>query len=79
VSLQPAPDGSLKILSDGKPIGTIRTHGVPVTLTPEAFGPGFSRLGIIRVHAKAGSQPGTAKIIAALNGGTQYEINLIVD
>ncbi len=79
VSLQPAPDGSLKILSDGKQIGTIRTHGVPMTLTPEAFGPGFSRLGIIRVHAKAGSQPGTAKIIAALNGGTQYEINLIVD
>ena len=79
VSLQPAPDGSLKILSDGKPIGTIRTQGVPLTLMPEAFGPGFSRLGIIRVHAKAGSQPGTAKIIAALNGGTQCEINLIVD
>jgi hypothetical protein len=79
VSLQPAPDGSLKILSDGKSIGTIRTHGVPVTLMPEAFGPGFSRLGIIRIHAKAGSQPGIAKINAALDGGAQCEINLIVD
>jgi hypothetical protein len=33
----------------------------------------------IRVHAKAGSQPGTAEIIAALDGGTQYSINVIVD
>jgi hypothetical protein len=79
VSLQPAPDGSLKILIDGKPIGSIRSQGVPVTLRPEAFGPGYSRLGVIRVHAKAGSQPGTADIIAALDGGTQYSIHLIVD
>jgi hypothetical protein len=79
VSLQPAPDGSLKILSDGKAIGSIRSQGVPVTLTPESFGPGYSRLGVIRVHAKAGSQSGTAEIIAALDGGTQYKINLVVD
>ena len=79
VNLQPAPDGNLKILSDGKPIGSIRSQGVPVTLTPESFGPGYSRLGIIRVHAKAGSKPGTAEIIAALDGGTEYKISLIVD
>lgn len=79
VNLQPAPGGSLKILSDGKAIGSIRSQGVPVTLTPESFGPGYSRLGVIRVHAKAGSQSGTAEIIAALDGGTQYKINLIVD
>ncbi len=79
VGLKLLPDGGLDILSDGKPIGSIKSQGVPVTLTPEAFGPGYSRLGIIRVHAKAGSQPGAAEIIAALNNGTQYKINLIVD
>ena len=70
---------SSAFLSDGKPIGSIRSQGVPVTLTPESFGPGYARLGIIRVRAKAGSQPGAAEIIAALDGGTQYKINLIVD
>jgi hypothetical protein len=79
ISLTPTGDGTLSILSDGKPIGSIRSQGVPVTLTPESFGPGYSRVGIIRVHAKAGSQTGTAEIIAALDGGTQYKINLIVD
>jgi len=66
-------------LSDGKPIGSISAQGVPVTLTPEAFGPGYSRLGIIRVRAKAGNEPGTAEIVATLEGGTKYTINLIVD
>jgi hypothetical protein len=61
VSLQPAADGTLKILSDGKAIGSIRSQGVPLTLMPQSFGPGYSRLGIIRVDAKAGSQPGTAE------------------
>ena len=76
----PAPDGSLNILSDGKPIGSIRSQGVPVnSFTPESFGPGYSRVGIIRVRAKAGSQPGAAEIVAALNAGTRSKINLIVD
>jgi hypothetical protein len=79
VSLKPLADGSLAILSDGKPAGSIRTHGAPVTLAPESFGPGYSRVGIIRVRAKAGSQPGLAQIVAALDGGTQYTINLIVE
>ena len=78
VSLE-ASDSAVVILSDGKPIGSIRTEGVLVTLTPEAFGPGFARLGIIRVHAKAGNKTGMAKIIAKLDEGTSYPINLIVE
>jgi hypothetical protein len=72
-------DSTVLILSDGKPIGSIKTEGVPVTLTPEAFGPGFARLGIIRVHAKAGNKTGLAKIIAKLDEGTSYPISLIVE
>ena len=79
VNLQPQADGSLTILSDGRPIGSIRAHGVPVALAPESFGPGYSRLGIIRVRAKAGSEQGIAEIVAVLNGGTRYKINLIVE
>lgn len=79
VNLQPASDGSLKILSDGKPIGSIRPQRVPVTLTPGSFGPGYSRLGIICVRARVGNQPDTAEIIAALDRGTQSKISLIVD
>ena len=79
ISVTPMGDGALSILSDGKPIGSIRSQGVPTTLTPEPFGPGYARLGIIRVHAKAGSQPGIAEIIASLEGGTSYKISLIVD
>lgn len=78
MSLRAETDGTLAILSDGQRIGSIRARGVPITITPENFGPGFSRLGIIRVHARAGSQPGTAEIIAALDGGTQYNIKLVV-
>jgi hypothetical protein len=78
VNLTAEPDGSMRILSDGKRIGSIKAQGVPITMTPEAFGPGKSRLGIIRVHVKAGSEPGVAEIIAALDGGTQYKINLVV-
>ena len=74
-----AGDAGLSILRDGKPIGSITTKGAPVTLTPEAFGPGFSRLGVVRVHAKAGTTPGTAEIVAALEGGTYYVIHLIVE
>jgi hypothetical protein len=79
ISLSSQSDGSLSILSDGKRVGSIKTQGVPVTMTPEGFGPGKSRLGIIRVHVRAGSEAGAAEIIAALDGGTQYKINLVVD
>ena len=78
MSVKPAADGGMTILSDGKPIGSITTEGAPVTLTPQAFGPGFSRLGIVEVHAKAGITPGTAQIIAALKGGARYGIHLII-
>ena len=50
-----------------------------MTLTPQMFGPGLARLGIIEVHAKAGDTPGTAQITAALDGGPQYKINLIIE
>jgi hypothetical protein len=79
VSLKAATDGSLAILSDGKQIGSIRTKGVPITLTPQIFGPGYARLGIVEVHPKAGTTPGTAQIVAALEGGTEYVINLVVE
>jgi hypothetical protein len=69
----------MEILSDGKSIGSITTEGVPVTLTPQAFGPGYARLGIVEVHAKAGMTPGTARIIASLKGGTRYDIHLPVE
>lgn len=78
-SLKPDGRGGLTILSDGKPIGSITTKGVPVTLMPQTFGPGFARLGIVEVHAEAGMTPGTAEIIAALKGGTRYDIHLIVE
>ncbi len=79
ITLGPAADGSITILSDGKPIGSITEKGVPVTLTPQNFGPGFSRLGIVEVHVKAGATPGVARIIAALEGGPQYVINVVVE
>ena len=72
-------DAGLSILGDGKPIGSITAQGVLVTLTPHTFGPGFSRLGIVEVHAKAGSAPGIAQIVASLRGGTQYTIHLVVE
>jgi hypothetical protein len=79
ISLAPAANNALNILSDGKRIGSITVTGVPVTLKPQMFGPGFARLGIIEVHAKAGATPGAAQIIVAVDGGTQYKINLIVE
>jgi hypothetical protein len=79
ISLAPAEAGNLAILSDDRPIGSIRTQGAPITLRPEPFGPGYSRLGIIRVHAKAGNEAGGAEIIATLEGGTEYRIKLVVD
>jgi hypothetical protein len=79
IGLRPTPDGNLEITSDGVPIGTIKKQGVPLTLKPEPFGPGFARLGIIRVHATAGSVPGEAWIEARLVGGTSYTIRIIVE
>jgi hypothetical protein len=79
VSLKATGDGSLTILGDGQPIGSITTTGVPITLEPQAFGPGFARLGIVEVHARAGMTAGTAQIVAALKDGTQYAIHLIVE
>jgi len=79
ISLKPLIEHNVAILRDGKPIGSIATEGVPVTLTPQAFGPGFSRLGIVEVHAKASMTPGSAQINAALKGGTHYDIHLVVE
>lgn len=79
VGLRPAADGGLEIVADDRPIGRISTRGVPVTLTPEPFGPGFARLGIIRTHVRAGSVPGEAEIVASLEGGARYAIRLLVE
>jgi hypothetical protein len=79
ISLRPASGGTLEILSDGTPIGTISESGVPLTLKPEPFGPGFARLGIIRLNVTAGSEPGAAEINAHLNGGTNYRITVLVE
>jgi hypothetical protein len=79
ITLAPAANGALSIRSDGKPIGSITTRGVPIILTPQTFGPGFARLGIIEVRARAGTRPGTAEIVAALDGGTRSAIKLIVE
>ena len=79
ISLKLLTEDNVAILRDGKPIGSITTKGEPVTLTPQAFGPGFSRLGIVEVHARAGMTPGTGEINAALKGGTHYGIHLVVE
>jgi hypothetical protein len=46
---------------------------------PDSLRPGFARLGIIRVHISAGTEPGNAEIEAKLNGGTRYSIQVIVE
>jgi len=79
ISLKATGGGGLRILRDEEPIGSITTSGAPVTLTPETFGPGFSRLGIVEVRAKAGAAPGNAEIFAALEGGARCVIHLIVE
>ena len=57
LQLRPASQGNLEITSDGIVIGTVTQSGVPVTLKPQPFGPGFSRLGIVRYNVIAGSVP----------------------
>ena len=79
IALRPAAEGSLEITSDGAPIGTITGRGVPLTLKPKPFGPGFARLGIIRFYVTAGSTPGLAEIHAQLQGGTLYSIQVVVE
>ena len=79
VSLRPTSDGNLEILSDGKPIGTVTRRGVPVSLKPESFGPGFARLGIVRIYVTGGSSPGIAEIDAQLQGGPRYTIRVVVE
>ncbi|HMK34067.1 MAG TPA: hypothetical protein VK463_03295 [Desulfomonilaceae bacterium] len=79
ISLSPTKDGNFEILSDKLPIGTITRRGVPVTLKPEPFGPGFSRLGLIRYYVTAGPDAGIAQIEAELKGGPRYTINVIVE
>jgi hypothetical protein len=79
VSLRPTSDGNLEILSDGKPIGTVTRRGVPVSLKPEPFGPGFARLGIVRFHVTGGSSQGMAEIDAQLQGGPRYTLHVIVE
>lgn len=79
IALSTQDDGSLAILSDKRPIGTIKASGVPVSLKPESFGPGFARLGIVRFRVVAGTTTGMAEITAHLSGGTSYTLRLIVE
>jgi hypothetical protein len=78
LALSTRSDGSLSVLSDGKPIGTVAAHGVPVTLTPVALPPGFARLGIVRFQIRAGETVGTAEIEATLDGGTMTTVHAMV-
>ncbi len=79
ISLKPASGGGLDILSDGTPVGTVTLSGVPVSLKPEPFGPGYSRLGIARFHVTAGPTPGVAGIKAQLTGGPAYDFVVVVE
>ena len=79
ISLKPASGGGLEILSDGKAIGTVTLSGVPITLKPEPFGPGYSRLGIARFHVTAGSTIGSAGITVQLTGGPAYEFVMVIE
>jgi hypothetical protein len=79
MTLCPQEGGDLDILSDGKLIGTIIRKGVPVSLKPEPLGPGFARLGIVRYHVTAGTEPGNAEMVANLQNGTSYTITVIVE
>ena len=79
IALRPAAGGNLEILSDGVAIGAITQRGVPVTLKPESFGPGFARLGIVRFRVTGGSAPGVAEIDAQLQGGPRYTLHVVVE
>ena len=79
MELRPVIGGDLEILSDRVAIGTITPRGVPVTLKPESFGPGFARLGIVRFYVTGGSVPGLAEIDARLQGGPRYTLHILVE
>jgi len=79
MELRPVTGGDLEILSDGVAIGTITRRGVPVTLKPESFGPGFARLGIVRFYVTGGSVSGLAEIDAQLQGGPRYTLHILVE
>lgn len=79
IELRPAAGESLEILSDGVPIGTVTRRGVPLTLKPQLFGPGFARLGIVRFYVTAGSVPGLAEIDGQLQGGPRYTLHFFVE
>ena len=79
MELHPVTGGNLEILSDGVEIGTITRRGVPVTLRPESFGPGFARLGIVRFYITGDSLPGLAEIDAQLQGGPRYTLHVLVE
>ncbi len=79
LTLARSSDGILNVVADGKPIGTIESRGVPLTLVPQPFGPGFARLGIVRFEIRAGSTAGMAEIEAKLDGGTTATLHVIVE
>jgi hypothetical protein len=79
MELRPVTDGNLEVLSDGVAIGTITRRGVPITLKPESFGPGFARLGIVRFYVTGGLEPGLAEIDAQLQGGPKYTLHVVVE
>ena len=79
IELRPGASGNLEILSDGTPIGTVTLRGVPITLKPEHFGPGFARLGIVRLYVTGGSVAGLAEIDAQLQGGSRYTLQVVVE
>ena len=79
MELRPVTGGNLEIFSDGVKIGTITRRGVPFTLKPESFGPGFARLGIVRFYVTGGLEPGIAEIDAQLEGGARYTMHVFVE
>ena len=79
MELRPVTGGNLEILSEGVTIGTITQRGVPVTLKPESFGPGFARLGIVRFYVTGGLDPGITEIDAQLEGGPRYTVHVFVE
>jgi hypothetical protein len=79
MELRPATGGNLEILSDEVPIGTVTQHGVPVTLKPKPFGPGFARLGIVRFYVTGELEPGITEIDAQLEGGPRCTLHVFVE
>lgn len=79
IALRLITGGDLEILSDGVLVGTVTRCGVPITLKPESFGPGFARLGIVRFYVIGGSVPGLAEIDAQLEGGPRYPLHVVVE